>query len=107
MDVMRSAGVITRTVVVSLDDARPAQGLSELRTRLREVISAGDARLVVDVAGLERLSSAVVAALLWTKRQCRARGVEVTVRGVSSHSLGVLDRTGLGAVLDVEPAGGR
>ncbi len=96
-----------RTVVVRLDDALPAQGLGGLRARLREVLAAGDARLVVDVTGLSRLSSAVVAALLWTTRQCRARGVEVCVRGTRAHGHGLLGRTALGAVLDVEQPGRR
>lgn len=96
-----------RSVVVRLDDALPAQGLGELRSRLREVLAAGDAQLVVDLAGLGRLSSAVVAALLWTTRQCRARGVEVSVRGTGAHGHGVLGRTALGAVLDVEQPGRR
>lgn len=94
-----------RTVVVRLADDVPAQGLGELRSRLREVLAAGDARLVIDVLGLERLSSGVVAALLWTTRQCRARRIEVSVRGADGHA--VLGRAGLGAVLDVEPVGRR
>ncbi|GAB3591771.1 hypothetical protein GCM10027446_10800 [Angustibacter peucedani] len=99
-----------RTVVVPLDDALPAQGVVELRHRLREVLAAGDARLVVDVAGVDRVSSAVVAALLWATRQGRARGVEVVIRGAGQHGQGLLGpgllgRTGLGDVLQVEPAG--
>jgi anti-anti-sigma regulatory factor len=101
-----SSEATTRTVVVALDDASAAQGLSELRSRLGEVLGAADARLVVDVSGLERVSSGVVAALLWTKRRCLARGVEVSVRGASSRSL-LLTRTGLSDVLDVEPTTGR
>jgi len=66
-----------RTVVAVLDDEAVAQGLSDLRSRLSEVLSAGDARLVVDVSGLDRISSSVVAALLWAKRKCLARGVDV------------------------------
>ena len=93
---------VQRTVVVVLADAAPAQGLAELRTCLSGVLSAGNARLVVDVGGLERLSSSVVAALLRAKRKGRARGVEVIVRGASDQSLGLLQRTGLAAVLDLE-----
>ncbi len=96
-----------RTVVVRLADDLPAQGLGELRVRLREVLAAGDARLVVDLVGLERLSSGVVAGLLWTTRQCRARGVELSVRGAGEDRHGLLGRTGLGAVLDAPPVGRR
>lgn len=94
-----------RTVVVALDDEAVAQGLTELRSRLSEVLSAGNARLVVDVSRLDRISSGVVAALLRAKRKSRARGVEVVVRGSSEQSLGLLQRTGLGAVLDVQDGG--
>ncbi|MGN6610233.1 MAG: STAS domain-containing protein [Angustibacter sp.] len=91
-----------RTVVAVLDDDAVAQGLTNLRSRLTEVLSAGDARLVVDVSGLDRISSNVVAALLRAKRKCAARGVDVVVRGSAGQSLGLLTRTGLAAVLDVE-----
>jgi anti-anti-sigma regulatory factor len=94
-----------RTVVAVLDDEAVAQGLSDLRSRLSDVLSAGDARLVVDVSGLDRISSSVVAALLWAKRKCLARGVDVVVRGSAGQSLGLLTRTGLAAVLDVEDEG--
>jgi anti-anti-sigma regulatory factor len=97
----------TRTVVVALDDAAVAQGLAELRSRLSEVLGAGDARLVVDVSGLDRISSSVVAALLRAKRKCLVRGVDVVVRGSAGQSLGLLTRTGLSAVLDVEHDGRR
>ncbi len=93
-----------RTVVVALDDEAVAQGLTELRSSLSHVLSAGDARLVVDVSRLDRISSSVVAALLWAKRKCVARGVDVVVRGSVGQSLGLLTRTGLAAVLDVEDA---
>ncbi len=91
-----------RTVVAVLDDAALAQGLADLRGRLTDVLSAGDARLVVDVSGLDRISSSVVAALLRAKRKCAARGVDVVVRGSAGQSLGLLTRTGLADVLDVE-----
>ena len=100
-----SASTEGRTVVVALDDEAVAQGLTELRSRLGEVLSAGNARLVVDVSGLDRISSGVVAALLRAKRKSRARGVDVVVRGSAGQSLGLLQRTGLAAVLDVQDGG--
>lgn len=95
-----------RTVVAVLDDDAVAQGLTDLRSRLTEVLSAGDARLVVDVSGLDRISSSVVAALLRAKRKCAARGVDVVVRGSAGQSFGLLTRTGLAAVLDVDEGEG-
>ena len=96
-----------RVVVVELDHEAVAQGLTDLRRRLSDVLSSGDACLVVDVSRLDRISSSVVAALLWAKRKCVARGVDVVVRGSAGQSLGLITRTGLSAVLDVEGDGGR
>lgn len=87
-------------VVVVLDDSTAGQGLVELRSRLGEVLSRGDSRLVVDVSGLGHLSSVVVAALLWSKRTCRSRGVSVSVRGADGRNLALLRRAGLSEALD-------
>jgi anti-anti-sigma regulatory factor len=94
-------------VLVVLDDGTAGQGLLELRGRLGEVLSAGDSRLVVDVSGLDHLSSAVVAALLWSKRTCLARGVSMSVRGAAGKNLGLLSRAGLSQMLDVASPGRR
>ena len=102
-----SVPVGRRDVVVVLDDDTTALALAALPSRLGEVLSAGDARLVVDVSGLGRLSSGVVAALLWSKRRCLARGVPMSVRGARGPQLAELRRTGLGAALDVPQRGRR
>ena len=94
-----------REVVVILDDDVAAVGLGALPARLGEALAAGDVALVVDISAVERLSSAVVAALLWSKRRCLARGVPMSVRGAGSYQLGQLRRTGLGAALDVQQQG--
>lgn len=95
------------TVVVVLDEASVPQGLAELRRGLSVVLGVGGGRLVVDVTRLDRISSSVVAALLRAKRTCLARGADVVVRGCAGQSLGLLDRTGLAAVLDIEIDGRR
>src|SRR5699024_2793643 len=90
-------------VSVGLRDGSVPEGLTELRARLGEVLCDPTARcLQVDVSGLERLSSPVVAALLWAKRRCLARGVEVEVVGTTGAQRAQLARTGLAAALDVE-----
>lgn len=95
------------TVVVALADETLLEGLADLRWGLRGLLTHGVSTLVVDVAGVERLSSATVAALLRAKRHCRARGGGVVVRGASRRSLDVLHRTGLARVFDIQAAPAR
>jgi anti-anti-sigma factor len=91
------------TVVVALEDSSLLEGLADLRWRLRHLLADGGTTLVVDVSGVDRLSSQTVAALLWAKRHCRARGGRVVVRGPSRRSLDVLSRTGLSSMFVIEP----
>lgn len=92
----------TLDVVVVLDDRALPAGLSRLRLVVRDAFLDGEAKVVVDIAGLHRLSSATVAALLWANRHCGQRGGTVVLRDPSDSSLAVLRRTGLGDVLPVQ-----
>jgi len=92
-------------VVVELREDSIIEGLTTLRSVVRRHLLAGGCHVVVDIAGISRLSSAMVAALLWTQRHCRARGGQVTVRGPSQDSLNMLRRAGLGEVFDIQLAG--
>lgn len=92
------------TVVVALDDDSLLEGLANLRTGVRAHLVDGRQRIVVDIAGISRLSSATVAALLWTKRSCRSRGTQVIVRGPSQGSVDMLTRAGLSEVFDIQLA---
>lgn len=91
-------------VVVALDDASLLEGLARLRSGVTTHLVEGSQRLVVDIAGVSRLSSGTVAALLWAKRHCRARGGHVVVRGPSQDSVDMLTRAGLAGVFDIELA---
>lgn len=93
------------TTVVTLDDTAPLRGLGDLTWRLNELLGAGGSRLVVEISGLERLSSATLAALLRAQRVCRARGGRVVVRGANRRCREVLARTGLSAFFELEPEG--
>ncbi|WP_432497295.1 STAS domain-containing protein [Kineococcus gypseus] len=95
------------TVLVLDDDAAqaPGRGVGALRRELGEALDGGCSTLVVDVSGVDHLSSAVVALLLRAKRRCRARGGRVVLRGPSRGAVEVLHRTGLAPLFDVEPAG--
>lgn len=87
---------------MSLDDDCLRQGITDLRWRLGRLLAGGQSTLVVDVSGLDRMSSTTLAALLWVKRRCRARRVGVVVREPSRHSLEQLRRTGLMDAFDIE-----
>jgi anti-anti-sigma factor len=91
--------------VVTLDEQLLLRGLADLTWRLGDLLGGGGNRLVVDISGLERLSSATLAALLRAQRTCRARGGRVVVRGANRRCCEVLARTGLSGFFDIEPAG--
>ena len=93
--------------VVELSDARLREGLAVLRWGLDEILAGGEPILIIDVGGIDRMSSATIAAVLWVKRCCRARQVRVVVRSPSRRSLDVLRSTGLIGVIDVEGRDGR
>ena len=88
------------TAVVRLDDAMVARGLTELRSSTARVLGSGGSVLVVDVSGVERLTSTVVSALLWVRRLCAARHVRFVLDGLRDQHVDVLRRTGLAAALD-------
>ena len=91
-----------RDLVIVLDDRTLPAGLTGLRSLVRDAFLEGGARVIVDVAGLQRLSSGTVAALLWANRHCHQRGGVVVLRAPSESNLELLRRTGLGDVLQVE-----
>ena len=87
---------------VWLDDSRIRDGLADLRWRLDDLLAGGSSRLIIDVSGVGLLSSATMAAMLWTKRRCMTRGVQMVVRNPTRQSLSVLRRSGLLVALCVE-----
>lgn len=98
-------GSPSRDVAVALDDRSLPLGLSRLRSAVRASLLQGGSRVVVDIGGLHRLSSPTVAALLWANRQCAQRGGCVVLQSPTEQTLALLRRTGLGEVLQVQPAG--
>lgn len=91
-----------QTVRVALEDRLLVQGLSDLRWRLPALLAGGAESLVIDLSGVERLSSSSIATLLWVKRACAARRVRVVLSRPSDRTLEVLTRTGLASVLEIE-----
>jgi anti-anti-sigma regulatory factor len=90
---------------VYLRDESLIQDLSTLRRELVGRLRAGQRSVVIDISGIDRLSSPTVAALLWARRSCSARRADVTVRNPSGRSLDVLRRRGLAEVLPVQVGG--
>jgi anti-anti-sigma factor len=89
-------------VLVSLDEALLRGGLADARWLLHDALLAGARRIVVDLSGVERLSSPALASFLWAHRTCRARGGGVVLRGADRRTRDVLHRTGLWRVLRLE-----
>ena len=82
-------------VVVTISDETLLDRLADLRWRLSVLLESGPSSLVLDLSELRRLSAATIAVLLWTKRRCRARRVDLVVRGPARGNVDALQRTGL------------
>ncbi|GAA2114280.1 hypothetical protein GCM10009843_02630 [Nocardioides bigeumensis] len=76
--------------------------LDDLQWRLDAVLEQGPHTVVLDMSALTRLSSTCVAALLWVKRRCAARGVAVVLRDPSRDCAAALERIGLLGALPTE-----
>lgn len=95
-----------QTAVVTFDDCSSLEGWADLRAEVRRQLAYGRERIVIDLTGLGRLSSAAVAGLLSAKRCVRARGGQVVVRVQGSASLTTLARAGLVGARDRPAASG-
>jgi anti-anti-sigma factor len=98
----RTAVPAVDEVLIVLDDALFAEGVADVRWLLHDALLAGARRLVVDLTGVQHLSSTAVASFLWAHRICRARGGAVVLRGANRRTEDLLHRTGLWRVLQIE-----
>lgn len=89
-------------VTVYLTDELLADGLADVRWLLHDALLAGGRHLIVDLGGVNQLSSPAVASFLSAHRTCRARGGSVVLRAANRRTIDLLHRTGLWRVLDVE-----
>lgn len=94
-------------VTVQLTDDMLVDGLADVRWLLHDALLAGARRLVVDLTGVQDLSSSAIASFLWAHRTCRARGGAVVVRGANRRTEDLLHRTGLWRVIRIESARAR
>lgn len=79
--------------VMLLRDIGLMPALDDVHQQLERLLEAGPSSLTVDLTGVE-VTSTTVAALLWVRRRCRARGVTVIIRGYGRRSVEVLRRIG-------------
>ena len=100
----RTAVPAVDEVLIVLDDALFAEGVADVRWLLHDALLAGARRLVVDLTGVQHLSSTAVASFLWAHRICRARGGAVVLRGANRRTEDLLHRTGLWRVLQIDPS---
>lgn len=92
----------TRTVL-PMRDAALMPALEDVEQRLEALLESGPRTLVIDMSHVVRLSSTSVAALLWVRRRCSARGVDVVVIAPSRHHMDLLRRIGLRGAPVAEP----
>lgn len=85
-----------------LRDAGLVRVLDDLQGRLDTALETGPRAVVVDISAIGQVSSTTIAALLWIKRRCSARGVQVLLRGPSRRSRDTLQRVGLLAPFPLE-----
>lgn len=91
-------------VVVPLDNLGLTHTLNDLERRLDLALAGGPRTLLLDMSAVVHVSSTTIAALLWTRRRCSSRGVEVVLRNPSRRCLEALRRAGLLDALVVERA---
>ena len=89
-------------VTVRLTDDLLADGVADVRWLLHDALLIGARRVVVDLQGVEELSSPAVASFLSAHRTCRSRGGAVVLRSANRRTMDLLRRTGLWLVLHTE-----
>lgn len=83
------------TAVIVLDEQAANDGIGAMRERVETHLRAGATSVVIDIAAVPRLSSTLLASLLWAHRACQRRGGRVTLRSPSRSCREMLARTGL------------
>ena len=81
----------------------PPEGSDHLERRIRAALEARPTTLVLDMSALEGSLSSTITTLLWAKRHCSARGVDIMLRDPSPRCRAALRRTGLLDVMAVAP----
>ena len=89
-------------VSVALDDTTVTMTpAGQLTARLCALLDDGTTTLVIDVSGLQAMSSDIVAALLSARRESTARGCRIVLRATSRRSMSLLRQSSLGGLFDI------
>jgi|GEM_PF-5048400 len=81
--------------MLRLRDAGLMLMVEDVHDRLETLLEPGPRELVVDMSDVAHLTSTTIAALLWIRQRCSARGVDVALRAPSRRHLEVLRRIDL------------
>ncbi|MGH8893134.1 MAG: STAS domain-containing protein [Actinomycetes bacterium] len=102
---MTVTGLRPTYVAVALDDETPpGEGARDLTAQLRQLFTEGASTVLVDMSRVRRLSSDIVAALLWARREARSRGGRVVLHAPNRRSASLLARSELGRLFEVDLA---
>jgi anti-sigma B factor antagonist len=87
--------------VVRLSGALDAVASGEVRKQLNEVVRDGTMRLVIDLAGVSRIDSTGLGALVTTLKASRDRGGELVLAALTPAVRTVVELTRLHRVFDI------
>lgn len=100
---VRTAQLSPESYVVSIEGELDLHTVPELEQALGTILARGGRNVVVDLAGLEFIDSAALAALLRALPRFRARGGRFLLVTEDRRILRTLEITGLDRTFDIEP----
>ena len=89
-------------VIVSVAGRLDGAGAPEIAAHCNTLITGGATRLLLDVAGVDYISSAGLRGLLVTARKLKGAGGQVRFANVRGMVKGVFDISGFGSILPVD-----
>ena len=92
-----------RVAVVSVEGSVDGTTAGELTAALHGQVSGGARDLVIDIAGVDYMSSAGLRALLETVKEARKQGGDLRPAAARLEVLRVLDLSGFTSILQVFP----
>ena len=101
MAVLTVTGREPTYVVVALDEQAMTLPAWDVATHLCALLDDGVSTVLVDVSGLRRLSSNVVAALLSARREATARGGRLVLHAATSRAAAMVARSALGGAFEI------
>ena len=84
------------------DGLREIRTIEDVQTRVDHLLESGPRTLVIDISEVAHLSSAI-SALMWVRRCCSTRGVDLVLSMPSRRLAGTLQHNEVFAAMGVEP----